>query len=324
MRIPLGRVLLGCVLSIFTWQIALAAADPIVIYTAGPKPLSNALAKGFVAKTGIPVKLFQSTSGKVMARYMAEKSNPQADIIISASWGHALTLHDSGDLMAYTSPNAANIPAQFKASDYVSEGEAALAIAYNTDAGIKVPTQWSDLTDPSYKGQISMPDPAASGTALTLLEGLVENKGDEAWELIAGLKANDTIVPGANKAALSPVLSGSRSVVFGAVDYVVLGARAKGEHVNVAYPKDGTVLAPRPIMILKTAQHPQEAKQFVDYVLSIEGQKLVADYFLLPARTDVAARRPGYNELKLIDFDLAHAADKAAATKDHFAQIMKP
>jgi iron(III) transport system substrate-binding protein len=60
----------------------------------------------------------------------------------------------------------------------------------------------------------------------------------------------------------------------------------------VIFPASGTVIAPRPMMILKTTQHEADAKAFVDYVLSPEGQKLVADAWLMPARTDVQAKRP--------------------------------
>ncbi len=52
------------------------------------------------------------------------------------------------------------------------------------------------------------------------------------------------------------------------------------------------MIAPRPMMILKTSQHPGEAKAFIDYVLSPEGQAKVADAWLMPARRDVAAKRP--------------------------------
>lgn len=54
------------------------------------------------------------------------------------------------------------------------------------------------------------------------------------------------------------------------------------------------------MMILKTTQHADEAKAFVDYVLSPEGQALVADAWLMPARSDVAAKRPLLNELKIL------------------------
>jgi len=259
----------------------------LVVYTAGPKPLSSALAKGFEKKTGIQVELFQSTAGKVMARYEAEKSNPRADVIISAAWGHAITLDAAGELAAYTSPNAATVPASLQTDTFVAQGAAALAIAYNTQSAAPMPSQWADLTKPVYKDQVSMPDPSKSGSALTLLQGLINQRGDAAWDMFEGLNANNMIIPGANKAALTPVLQGAKSVVFGAVDYIALGSKAKGETIEVIYPTDGTVLAPRPIMILKSSQNMDAAKQFIDYVLIEQGQNFVADRLILPARTDV-------------------------------------
>lgn len=299
-----------------------ASAEEITVYSAGPKPLSAALAKGFTAKTGIKVKLFQSNSGKVMARFQAEKANPQVDVLISASWGHAITLTKAGDLLEYTSPNAATVPASLKTKTYVAQGAAALVIAYNTGSGVKAPAEWSDLTKPEYKGLVTMPDPAKSGSALTLVQGLVAQNGDKAWNLFKALHANGMIVPGANKAALNPVLSGARAVVFGGVDYIALGLKAKGEKIEVVYPKGGTVLAPRPIMIAKTTKKADLAKKFVDYVLSKEGQALVAARYILPARQDVAAKRPGWKDLNIISFDVVAAAEKAAETKKSFAKAL--
>jgi iron(III) transport system substrate-binding protein len=300
---------------------AALAADPLIVYSAGPKPLSSALAEGFTKKTGIEVQLFQSNSGKVMARYEAEKSNPQVDVIVSASWGDAITLDESGDLLAYTSPNAAKVPAWLKTGSYVAQGAAALALVYNTESGVTPPQQWSDLTKPEYKDLVTMPDPAESGSALSLVQGLVAKKGDAAWQMFADLHANGMILPGANAAALNPVLQNAKAAVFGAVDYIVLGQKAKGEKIEVVFPSEGTVLAPRPMMIVKTSKHAEVAKQFIDYMLSIEGQERVAKQLILPARTDVKALRPGYDELTIIEVDYVKDAKEAEAIRSRFKSV---
>ena len=61
----------------------------------------------------------------------------------------------------------------------------------------------------------------------------------------------------------------------------------KGEPLNIYYPASGTVVNPRPAMILKTAPNMDNAKAFVDFLFSDEAQKLVADAYLLPGRNDV-------------------------------------
>ena len=54
--------------------------------------------------------------------------------------------------------------------------------------------------------------------------------------------------------------------------------------LNIHYPESGTVVNPRPAMILKTAPNMDNAKAFVDFLFSDEAQKMVADAYLLPGR----------------------------------------
>jgi iron(III) transport system substrate-binding protein len=235
-----------------------------------------------------------------MARLEAEQANPQADILISASWDTAEDLHNRGWLLPYQSQNAEKVPANLKTSDYVAQGISALGIVWNSKSGTPEPKEWQDLTSTDFKDKITTPDPALSGASLDLLIGLQNGMGDAAWKLFEQLKQNGMVVSGPNAQAVTPVMQGAKAAVFGAVDYVSYGNIAQGESLKVIFPASGTVIAPRPMMILKTTQHAADAKAFVDYVLSPEGQALVADAWLMPARTDVTAKRPLLNELKIL------------------------
>jgi iron(III) transport system substrate-binding protein len=106
-------------------------------------------------------------------------------------------------------------------------------------------------------------------------------------------------------------MQGAKAAVIGGVDYSSLDAKANGEQIEVIYPSSGTVLESRPAMILKTTKNAAAAKQFIDYMLSDEGQKFVADAYLLPARTDVAAKRPGWSDIKLLKLEEGSAAKRA-------------
>src|SRR5690606_12334844 len=108
------------------------------------------------------------------------------------------------------------------------------------------------------------------------------------------------IVAGANAEALNPVLQGAKAAVFGAVDYISLAGKKKGETIEVIFPESGTVIAPRPVMILEWSKKQDEAKKFVDYILSDEGQAIVAATELMPARTDIAADRPLIADLTIL------------------------
>ncbi len=292
-----------------------AHAD-ITVYTAGPQDLIDKLSSGFTAQTGIKVNVFQATTGKVMARIESEAANPVVDVLISASWDTATDFAKRGWLVPYSSPNAAKVPDFLKSDTAVAQGVSALGIAWNSKSNTPKPTEWADLAKPEYKDLVNIPDPAQSGSSFELTAALV---GMDGWKLFDSLKANGAIVAGANADALNPVLQGAKAAVFGAVDYIALASKAKGENIDVIFPASGTVIAPRPAMILNWSKHQDEAKKFIDYMLSDEGQKAVADDYLMPARTDVAANRPLISDLKVLKIDNKAVYGKRKETLKEFA-----
>lgn len=291
------------VFAVLALAVPVATANTLTFYTAGPGNLADALANGFTAQTGIRVNVFQGTTGQVMARLEAEETNPQADVVVSASWGSAKDMFERGLLMPYESPHADQVPDFLKHSHYVAQGISALAMVWNSQSNVPRPGEWADLTAPTYRDLITMPDPAQSGAAFDLVAGLEASMGEEAWSLLAALADNQMIVPGPNAAALNPVLQGAKAVVFGAVDYISYGRANSGESIEVIVPHSGTVIAPRPMMILQSTRNPDAAKAFFDYVLSDEGQKLVANTWMMPARADVEGLRPGISDINVIEVD---------------------
>jgi iron(III) transport system substrate-binding protein len=278
-----------------------AAHADITVYSAGPANLIETLAKGFTDKSGVKVNVFQGTTGQVMARIEAEAANPVVDVLISASWDTATDFTKRGWLVAYASPNAEKVPDFLKTDTAVAQGVSALAIAWNPKSGTPKPADWADLAKPEYKDLVTTPDPAQSGASFELVAALQTKAGD--WKLFEDLKSNGAIVAGANAQALNPVLQGAKAAVFGAVDYISLASHAKGEAIDVIFPSSGTVIAPRPMMILNWSKHQDEAKQFIDYVLSDDGQAAVAKVYLMPARSDIAADRLLIKDLNILKVD---------------------
>lgn len=255
-----------------------------------------------------------------MARLEAEQANPRADVLISASWDTATDLQQRGWLLDYQSPNAAEVPAQFKTPSYVAQGISALGIVWNSNSGTPEPKDWRDLAQPAFKDKVTTPDPALSGASLDLLLGLQHAQGEQAWQLFESLKSNGAIIAGPNAQALTPVLQGAKAAVFGAVDYVSYNSMAEGEAIKVIFPSSGTVIAPRPMMILKSTQHADQARAFIDYVLSPEGQRAVADAWLMPARQDIDAKRPLFKTLTLLPQGDTPAGSRSAVL-DRFATL---
>ena len=310
----------GVVLAMALSAMMLSSAHALTVYTAGPGSLAKSLASGFEQQTGVKVTVFQATTGKVMARLEAEQANPQADVLISASWDTAEGLHQRGWLLPFASANADQVPANLKSADYIAQGVSALGIVWNSKSGTPEPKEWRDLTQPAFKDKVTTPDPALSGASLDLLIGLQNSMGDQAWQLFDDLKKNGMVVSGPNAQAVTPVMQGAKAAVFGAVDYVSYGNIQQGESLKVIFPASGTVIAPRPMMILKTSQHADDAKAFIDYVLSPEGQARVADAWLMPARRDVAAKRPLLDALKVLPTTSEGSSERGAVLA-RFSQL---
>lgn len=155
-------VIVGMALSL---TMAAGSAQALTLYTAGPGTLAKKLAAGYEKQSGVKVDIFQATTGKVMARLEAEQANPRADILISASWDTATDLQQRGWLLNYESPNAAQVPAQFKTPYYVAQGISALGIVWNSKSGTPEPHEWQDLAQPVFKDKVTTPDPALSGAS---------------------------------------------------------------------------------------------------------------------------------------------------------------
>lgn len=302
-------------------SLSAASAQDLTVYTAGPNGLIKNLVAGFEQKTGLKVDVFQATTGKIMARVEAEASNPRVDVLISASVDTAKDLDKRGWLLPYTSPNAKHVPAAFKSPTYVAQGISALGIVWNTESGKPEPRDWSDLARPEYRDAVTMPDPALSGATLDLVLGIQGADYNKAWQQFRSLQANGMIVAGPNAQALTPVLQGAKAAVFGGVDYNAYADIAKGEKIKVIFPASGTAIAPRPMMIMKSSKHAEAAKKFIDYALSEAGQKAVADVWLMPARSDISAKRPLFKELKLLPSADNIEGGQRAHTLEQFGKL---
>lgn len=325
-----GTTLAGCRPSTKTENAPAAqtqSSGKLVVYSAGPKKLAEKIQKGFEAKTGVKVEMFQGTTGKILSRMEAEKANPVVDVVVLASLPAAQGLKNSGQTLEYkTAKNADKLISDWSDKDgnFFAYSASALGIVYNTKLVTKPPKDWSDLTNPEWQGKVTIPDPAQSGSALDFITGYLSNKGESGWQLFEQFKQNDVTLAGANQEALDPVITGAKSVVVAGVDYMTYQAKAKGEPIDMLYPSSGTVISPRPAAIMKTSKNVDNAKAFIDYLLSDEVQKMVADTYLLPGRNDIKAKdRASADQIPLLKVDWAWMNTNGNAAIKKFTQIFE-
>lgn len=275
----------------------------VTVYMPSPAGLADKLAAGFTEKTGVEVEVFQGTTGEILARLETEEANPVADVVILASWSDGLSMKQEGKLMSYVPANADKAVEGWIDDDSVLFGYSASAVGviYNTTIFPELSADWSELSDAQYADQLAIPDPEKSGACKDFVAGFVNAYG---WDDLEGMAANGMIVPGANKAALEAVTTGEVGILVAGVDYNAYSSMSKGEPLAIYYPAGGTVVNPRPAMIMNTAPNADNAKAFIDYLYSDEAQQLVADAYLLPGRSDIQCdNRSNLSEIPQIECD---------------------
>ncbi len=290
----------------------------VIVYCPSPAKLADQIAAGFEAKTGVKVEMFQGTTGQITARLETEKANPVADVVILASWSDGMSLKDLA--LSYAPKNAEKMVPGWIDGDkkLIGYSASALGVIYNTTKYSTLSADWPELADPQYRDDLCIPDPKSSGSCKDFLAGFMTAYGEQGWDLCRALAKNGMVIPGANKASLDAVVTGSKGILVAGVDYNAYAYMAKGEPLGIYYPKTGTVINPRPAMILKTSANVANAKAFMDYLLSDEAQALVYKAYLLPGRGDVVAdNRANVADIPQIptDWDAMMASAKDTTAK---------
>lgn len=280
------RNLLG-VVAVLILSVALVAcggedkegeSGKLVVYSPNSEDIINEIIPKFEKETGIKVELISAGTGELIKRIESEKDNPYADIMFGGSKAQALNY---GDLFEdYVSPEDDEIMDGHKnesgyVSPYIADGSVLLV---NTDLIGDIEIKgYEDLLNPALKGKIAAADPGSSSSSFAQLTNMLLAMGgdytsDEGWDYVAALVENLD----------GKVASGSGAVHKGVADgeYVVgltyedpsAGYVRDGAPVEIIYPEEGAVFLGAAMQIVKDANNMDEAKQFIDFVLSKEAQ----------------------------------------------------
>lgn len=258
----------------------------VTVYMPSPAGLADEIAAGFTAATGVEVEVFQGTTGEILARLEAEEANPVADVVILASWTDGLSMKNDGKIMSYTPANVDKVVEGWIDEESMLFGYSASAVGviYNTTVIPELNADWKELASAEYKDLLAIPDAEKSGACKDFVAGYVNANG---WADLEALAANGMMNGGANKAALESVTTGEIGILVAGVDYNAYSSIDKGEPLQIYYPAGGTVVNPRPAMIMNTSPNVENAKAFVDYLFSDEAQTMAANAYLLPGRADI-------------------------------------
>lgn len=314
--------------AIMTFGTAAVAADvsgKLVLYTSQPNADAQRTVDAFKAKyPDVDVEWIRDGTTKVMAKLRAEfeAGAPQPDVLLIADMVTMEGLEKEGRLMAYPDADiSAYDPALMDPEGhYFSTKLITTGIVYNTNAPM-VPKSYKDLLSEEAKDKLAMPSPLTSGAATIHMAAITSNP-DLGWEFYEGLASQGANPQGGNGGTYKAIAGGEKLYGF-VVDFLPIREMAKGAPVAFVFPEEGVSAVTEPVAILSTAQNPDAAKAFVDFLISPEGQQLAADMGYLPAHPEITPPEgfPSLSEIKLLDFDPANALANDRDNKMKFTEI---
>ncbi|WP_420339778.1 ABC transporter substrate-binding protein [Roseibium sp.] len=314
-------ILAGATASAFAGDVS----GKLVLYTSQPNQDAQATVDAFTAKhPGVEVEWVRDGTTKMMAKLRTEfeAGAPKPDVLLIADMVTMEGLKQEGRLMAHEGADVSAYDPALMDDDktYFSTKLITSGIVYNTNAPMK-PSSYKDLLKPEAKDKLAMPSPLTSGAATIHMAALTSNP-DLGWAFYEGLADQGANPKGGNGGTYKAIAGGEKLYGF-VVDFLPIREKLKGAPVEFVFPEEGVSAVTEPVAILSTAQNPDAAKAFVDFLLSEEGQKLASSQGYLPAHPAVAAPEgfPARDQIKLMDFDPAKALEQDQANKIKFTEI---
>ena len=265
-----------------------AHAGTVTVITSFPKELTQAYKSAFEKKNpGIKIEILNKNTTAAIAT-IREAGEGQRPDVMWASAPDAFEVLSRNKLLApakgLANPDAPDKVGSFPLNDpdgfYLGQAIAGYGLMWNTRymAAHKLPkpAEWSDLTKPVYFGHVAMSSPSRSGTTHLTVETILQAEGwDKGWTQMLQVAGNMAAITDRSFGVPDGVNNGQFGIGL-VIDFFGLAGRYSGFPVEFAYPTR-TAVVPANIALVAGGRNADEARKFIQFTLSEEGQLLLLD-----------------------------------------------
>jgi len=297
-----------------------AHAEDLVVYTALEDDEYPAYLELFKkAHPDVNVKIVRDSTGIVTAKLLAEKDNPQADVIWGVAATSLLVCDAAGMLQGYAPGDVDKVNPSMKDSSapprWVGIKAWETGFCVNTveakSQNLAIPKSLADLAKPLYKGKIVMPNPASSGTGFLTVSAILQMMGErQGWEYLD--KLHENIAQYTHSGSKPCKMAGAGEYPIGiSFGYRGIIQKKKGEPVETVFPSEGCGWDVEANALVKKTPVKESAKKFLDWALSPEVMKMYARVYPVtayPTGEPVPEGYPSDPFKQLVKNDLAWAA----------------
>ena len=273
------------------------SASELTVYTAvEAEDLKKYAARFNEDHPDIKINWVRDSTGIVTAKLLAEKENPQADVIWGLAATSLLLMKGEGMLEAYAPKGLDELDDKFsdKADppSWVGMDAWVAAICVNTvesdKHGLPMPTSWKDLTDPVYENHIAMPNPNSSGTGFLDVTSWLQIFGEEGgWEYMDGLHKN---IHHYTHSGSKPCKQAARGEVAIGVSFAFRGAKskAKGAPLEIVIPSEGIGWDMEATAIVKGTDNLAAAQTLVDWSITDKANQMYNEGYAVIGKQSLA------------------------------------
>jgi iron(III) transport system substrate-binding protein len=299
---------------------ALAQKTELLVYTALETDQIKAYEDAFKkANPNIDLKWVRDSTGVITSKLLAEKSNPQADVVFGVSASSLAVFENEGMLQPYAPKGLDKVSAKYRDPKnppaWVGMDVYGAAICFNTveaqKLGLPKPATWKDLTKPVYKGRVVMPNPASSGTGYLDVSGWIQMWGEaDAWKFMDALHEN--IAQYTHSGSKPCRQAGAGEFPIGvSFEYRAVTTKKSGAPIDIIFPTEGLGWDLESSGIMKNTKKLDAARALMDGMVTPEAMALYAKNFAVLAMPGIAKPLefvPADYEQRLVKNDFAWSA----------------
>jgi iron(III) transport system substrate-binding protein len=256
----------------------------VVVYSGREEELVAPLFEQFEEESGVDLQVRYGDSAELAATIAEEGESSPADVYFAQDPGALGAVEEAGLLAELPDELLERVDERFRDPDghWVGTSGRARVIVYNTElvSDDELPDSVFDLTDPEWKGKLGVSPTNGSFQAFVTVMRLSEGE-DATRDWLQGILANEPKIYDGNTPIVEATAAGE--IELGLVNhyylYVVREEQPDAPIENLYLPGDdpGALVSVAGAAILEEAEHPDEAEQLLDFLLSEPGQRFYAE-----------------------------------------------
>lgn len=306
---------------------ALPDAD-LMILTSQEEDVYAPIIKEFTERTGLSVQVKTGTADQLITLLEDPTTEDNYDILFGVT---IETLESHKELwQAYESPEAQHISESFRCTDnrWTAFSTLPLVIMYNTNVVTyrELPTGWSSLLEPRWKGRLAFVDPENSEIYAYALMTAVRSCPEQ--ENYLKLFAENL-----NYQTLDQISDANNGVATGRYSLCVTLEESaqmlinEGADIDYIYPEEGTIAISDATAVIRDCMHPENAELFLDFTISQDTQRILVSHMNRRSVRDDVAPLLGLSSIRhlpLIPYDLTQVPAQQEQLLNQWRMIMDP